>query len=357
MYETARELVAAERKLGIEAYIVDPRAPKPTPASTKTIMCPHCKKEFPIGGANRSAFDMPRPPAWAEDRGVCAAPPDFALRSDVIVSHSGLHGGFEGCKAPRVHIAHGRPNSSYRIERDGQTPIYKTYREFQQDERWKAIITLWPGYEDFWSLVFPRVEQFQPFVDLSYWTPGDTDYDFNGKAGSPNVVVADIWRMDKDPFFPINGFANFAESYSDAKLHLFGLDSNPRGRETLLDVLEGRGVLGQTSGMIEDLLPIYRAADIVITPHRIATRTVREALACGTQVVGDKANPYTPYVADMEDPKAYGAAIAQAWEDLKEDREGREKSNRDVAEREFDVTVTAEQFVELFEELTDREAA
>ena len=138
LYETARELVLAERELGINAHIVDPRPTAKEIDGKQQIRaqkakCPKCKTDFNLVLEKK---DIPtRPPAWAGDRGVCIAPLKFALGSDIIVSHSGLDPRFKDCQVPRIHVAHGRPNSSYRIERDGETPIYTTYYEMNKDKR------------------------------------------------------------------------------------------------------------------------------------------------------------------------------------------------------------------------------
>jgi hypothetical protein len=45
------------------------------------------------------------------------------------------------------------------------------------------------------------------------------------------------------------------------------------------------GNMGEWQGWVKGLAHVYRAATMVITPHAIDTRTVREAMACGCPVV------------------------------------------------------------------------
>ena len=361
MYETARELVFAERKLGINAHIFDPRSTKQQTkgkkqvVNAKKISCPKCKHDFKI----QDTQDIPTAPsAWTGDRGVCVCDLEFALKSDVIVSHSGApEDMFKDCQVPRIHVAHGRPNSSFRIEQSGQTPIYTMYKKFNEDPRWKYMITLWEGYEQYWKLVFPEVKTFLPFVDLKEWSFEESDYDFGGNKGSINVVVTDIWRMDKTPFHVLNAFVLFAEQNPGAKIHFYGLDPNGRGRDTLLDCLKERGILGETAGMVLNLKEVYRAADMLITPHTIATRTVREALACGLNVVAGLGNPYTEYNAYDEDLIAFSDMMNVSWNDWKNNKQANRDANRLMAENSFDVQTTAKKFIELFNELAGREAA
>ena len=361
MYETARELVFAERKLGINAHIFDPRPTKNQTKGSKQITnaqkvsCPKCKHDFQTGGLQ----DIPTAPsAWTGDRGVCVCDLEFALKADVIVSHSGVPDEqFKDCPAPRIHIAHGRPNSSFRIEQSGQTPIYSMYKTFNDDPRWKYMITLWEGFEQYWKLVFPEVKTFTPFVDLDEWTVEENDYDFGGNKGDINVVVSDIWRLDKTPFHVLNAFVLFAEKHPGAKIHFYGLSPDGRGRDTLLNALKERGILGETAGMVLNLKEVYRAADMLITPHTIATRTVREALACGLNVVAGLGNPYTEYTAYDEDLIAFSDMMDVSWTDWKNNKQANQDANRLTAEKSFDVQTTAKKFIGLFNELVGREAA
>ena len=354
MYETARELVLAERRLGINAHIVDPRpteeqAKGKSQKQIKKIKCPKCKSDFDMILSERP---MPHgPKGWTEDRGVSIAPHSFLYESDVIVSHSGLGDNFNDCNVPRIHVAHGRPNSSYRIEQSGQTPIYSIYKKMNDDPKWKVMVTLWPSFKKYWELIFKDVRAFNSFVDLDHWQRTDELYDFGGKKGDVNVVITDIWRMDKDPFHVVNAFALFAEKVPNAKLHVYGLSPNSRGRDVLFYSLNEKGFMGEMKPHVDDLKPIYSAADMLITPHNMATRTVRESLACGTQLIAGSGNPFTSYTADPEDLEAYSNVMERASIDWKNDKEACIIRNRKIAEKEFNAMDTAQQFVNLFNEI------
>jgi glycosyltransferase involved in cell wall biosynthesis len=323
MYETVRELVAEERKQGVDAWIYDPRT---------------------HGDPANAA------PAWTEDRGVCTVPKRFLPTADLFVSHSGLEGPpFEQLSIPRIHVAHGRPNSSYRIERSGQTPIYTCYAQMHNDPRWKMMVTFWPGYEQYLGMLFPDVRVVPAFVDLDHWMPGSVDpYDFAGKGGEKNVAVTDIWRKDKDPFFVLHAMRLLYERRSDIKVHVYGLDPNDqKGAAVLVIQLREIGALGDVKPLVQDLRPVYEAADCVATPHTIATRVVRETLAMGTQLAAGAGNPYTPYQANIEDLSAFAEVIEQAVDDAGPYRTGR---NRQMAQDEFDVRRSVSLFLELAEE-------
>ena len=77
LYESAREIVAAEVQLGESAYIVDPQQPR-------------FDRGAPIGNG-------------------------LVEQADVIVSHSGLNS-YNNCGKPVIRCLHGRPESSFLLE-------------------------------------------------------------------------------------------------------------------------------------------------------------------------------------------------------------------------------------------------
>jgi len=356
LYETARDLVAAERKLGVDARIVDIRNAVITSPSTvkPAFTCPRC-------GFTQLQVVTPEQtlPDWVEDRGVVKAPLTWLDEVDVICSHTGMPPTLpHGAKAPRVHVAHGRPRSSFLLGKFQNNHVWQAYEQYAKNDKWKALVTLWPGFARYWELVFPRqVCEFDPFVDLDRWNCwriDESNYAFgNSTKTGPNIVISDIWRMDKDPFHCLFAFAAFAKSYPDARLHVYGIDpADHAALSPILRALAKRGVLGEVKGKVDNLVEIYNTADMLLTPHTIATRTIREAMACGLTVVAGGKQPYTLYGTDAEDLDKYASEMARAWTDVSNHREARRSDTRSAAEALFDPMKTAMQFVELFKEVS-----
>ena len=311
LYETSRELVAAERDLGHDARIMDPNAR-------------HSDRGVPVTGCD-----------------------EFLSQCDVIVSHSGLSKQMLASGKPVVQVRHGRPRSTFLIESAGEGAIYTYVRNARKDKQSVAWVTFWPEHKAYWELLLEReVHVIAPPVDLKVWTPeGPTGYDFHGQKGAVNVVVSDMWRKDETPFDVINAFAVFAKTCVGAKLHIYGTVKDVKPLPALLAPLKERGWLGEMPGHVTGLANVYRAADMLITPHRIATRTVREALACGCQVVmgGGK---FTPYVGHPEDVTAFAEQMHVAACD-RGDAGGRIRKNRQTAADCFDSLKSAAQLVEI----------
>lgn len=301
LYETTRDVVAGLRARGVDARLVDP---------TRAQNALH--------------------PTGTEDRGAPFADLAWALTADVIVNHSGLGKELEASPQPIVHVAHGRPRSSFLTEASGSTPIYAYHYAKNRDARFKAIVTFWPEHVPYLQVMFPdkRVAYVQSSVDLAAWSPdGPTGYTFHGKKGRINVVCTDPWREDVDPFVAVNAFAIWAREMKDAKLHLYAAHGEKPGWKSLLRRLADDGTLGEVQPWVSGLAHVYRAASCMVTSHVIATRSVREAMACGCPVVT------IPGVVLNGVRSTFAAAL-----EMPRDMVRRE------AEQRFDPRVTAQQF-------------
>lgn len=262
LYETTRELVAGLRTMGVDSRLVD---------------IPQANKVYPSGYPH------------TEDRGALVASMQWAVTADVVVNHSGYDNTpIAETGQPIVHVAHGRPRSSFLSEVNGTgAPIYSYHYGKNADPRWRAVVTFWPEHKPYLEVMFPAkpVRVVQAPVDLEAWTPGPARYDFHGQKAEINVVCTDMWREDVDPFLPLNAFALWARG-KQAKLHLYAKPANLRGYSALIKRLQDDGTMGVCHGRVEKGLDeIYRAADFVLTANEIDTRTVREAKACGCPVV------------------------------------------------------------------------
>lgn len=313
LYETTRELVCALRKKGVDSRIVDP---------TYATNALHPKTD--------------------SDRGAPLEGSDaFAKEADILVNHSGLGKDIEELDIPTIQVAHGRPASSFKCEATGSTPIYSYYYRKNSDPRVKALVTFWEQHRAYWSVLFPDTPIYYvpSCVDLKAWSPdGPSGYQFSGKKGKINVVSADPVRIDIDPYESLNAFALWARNQEGAKLHVYGQNYNgKRGWTALLRRIADDGNLGEMKGWVNGLEHVYRAADMVITPHSINTRTVREAMACGCPVVR------------VRDIHRDGTKLTFA-------KNASRARIRAEAERQFDPAMTAEAFIRVLDGIERRAA-
>lgn len=385
LYETTRELAEAEIDLGHDARLVD----------TRKLTIPWQVETSPTG-KSLMRFDVtapdPPPKPGTRDRGVLVADESWMDEADVIQSHRGLartEGEGHQPDVPTVHLIHGMPHYSFKLGEMGKGEIYMRNREIAHNPAYQTIVTMWDRYVPYWELVFGegRVKYVPSWVDLKRFRPGDSGYDFMGLRAKVNVLVADFWREMIDPFHAMNAFALFAKTHPDVRMHVFGLDNRQHLRqgffETLLDVggtdtlpdrqalatdmlrarradlpaiakrfnaiqqKSGRGILGATAPIVSFMDQVYPACDVLLTSKNTESRVVKEAMACGCQVVGATGLPCTPYTADAEDIPAYATAIGRAVADIGPKAVQR---NRKYAMDHYDVRESAKMMVNICKE-------
>lgn len=258
LYETTRELVANLRALGVDSRMVDP-APR---------------------------ADVKKPEN--EDRGALYASMGWGVDADLIVNHSGFDSTPLGnTKQPWVLVAHGRPRSGFLSEVRGSTPCYSWKGNKNKDDRLKSVVTFWPEHVPYWQFIMPDkpIVYIPPSVDLDAWKyEGPMGYSFHGKKGRINLVITDPIRDDIDWFYPLQAAGLFAREVEGVKVHIYGRLGKTRGHDALIRRIQDDGNMGEIQPWVTGLDNVYRAASAMLTANEIATRSVRESLACGCPV-------------------------------------------------------------------------
>lgn len=291
LYHTAKELVQAERLIGIDARFIN-----------------FYEK---YGGIKQDGNFKTEDIKWA-------------YSTDILVRHSAIPTHLQCAGIPIVMAMHGRPESSFRIEQQKNNPIITAFVSKVQDCRYKAFITFWPEYIDIWSKMIPKEKLF--------YVPATVDLEefqlIKKSHEGCNILIADLWREDVTPFNMIFAAGKFAKKYN-AKVNIVGLGNDCiKAVAPFLSGLKKDGVLGSVAAQMRDMPKYYAAADIVVTPHVIATRIIREALSSGVPVVAGSGCKYTPYTANPMDINNFAKAIERCWED-------KEQQPRKISEKEF----------------------
>lgn len=259
LYETTRELVAGLRELGVDSRMVDPSPRK----------------------------DVVKPDN--EDRGAPYATMGWGVDADIIVNHSGFDTTpLANTKQPWILVAHGRPRSGFLSEVKGSTPCYSWKGNKNKDDRCKAVVTFWPEHIPYWQFMMPDkpIHCVPPSVDLETWKlDGPKGYSFHGKKGRLNIVITDPIRDDVDWFYPLQAAGLFAREVQGVKIHVYGRIGKTRGHDALIRRIQDDGNMGEIQSWVTGLENVYRAASVMLTGNEIATRSRREAQACGCPVV------------------------------------------------------------------------
>jgi FkbM family methyltransferase len=206
--------------------------------------------------------------------------------ADILVRHTAIPNYLENAGIPMVMALHGRPESSLKLDESGHTPVVEGMFNKSQDCRYKAFVTFWAEHVDFWSRIVPpeKLHVIPAMVDLMQWRPGCKKFDLGENAGNPNILIADIWRDDVTPFEEIMAVADWIKNKCpNARLHLAAAPMG-KGAMAFFHALGREKILGTVCGQMRDIKGLYEACDVVVTPHRIATRIRREAQAMAVPV-------------------------------------------------------------------------
>lgn len=267
----------------------------------------------------------------------------WAYGADILVRHSAIPTHLQCAGIPIVMAMHGRPESTFRLEQQHNQPLVTTFANKVKDCRHKAFITFWPEYIDVWSNIIPKEKLFYvpATVDLEEFQPNQKSHE------GCNILIADLWREDVTPFNMIFAAGKFAKKYN-AKVNIVGLGNDcVKAISLFLAGLKKEGVLGNVASQMRNMQKYYSESDIVVTPHIIATRIIREALACGVPVVAGSGCQYTPYTANPMDIPAFTKAIEECWED-------KSQTPRNTAEASFNLEQAGQAAKKVFEKVLEK---
>jgi SAM-dependent methyltransferase len=308
-YATVKDMIDAERAVGIDAQFI----------ATSV----NSKKETEFAELQEDGWLKTVDHTWA--RGA-----------DILMRHSCIPASYLNLGIPIMMSLHGRPESTFIIEYDGMMRIYQLMAEVKNDYRYKGWITFWKEHEFFHKQKLPKdkVYYVPAMVDLDEYNPEGKATNFAERGGEPNILIADMWRHDMTPYTMLYAAALFKEKYCpDAKVQIFGVPK--KKADTVIRLMKANGVIGNMTHRVWPMGNVYRAGDLLITPHNIATRVVRESLACGIPIVAGSANKFTKYKADPRDIESFAKQINKCWQKIKESPGQLQSIARKTAEREF----------------------
>lgn len=311
LYHTAKELVLAERLVGIDARFID------------------CDGKSKQKDGDFETEDL-----------------KWAYKADILVRHSVIPTHLQSAGIPVVLALHGRPESSVRLEQSNAMKVMSSLHNKAKDARYKGYVTFWLEYKEIWSRMIPEEKMFYvpAMVDLKEYSPSNKPFDFGGYNSSPNVLISDLWREDVMPFNVLFAAAKFVEGCG-GKVHIAGIPKEwLLAMSPFLTTMRKKGLLGYIFGQITFIKGMYTASDILVTPHIIATRSVRESLASGIPIVAGTGNKYTTHTANPMDIEEFAKAIHRCWKDKKQ-------NPRKIAEAAFGLKQSGEAMKKVLEKI------
>lgn len=324
IYEAARDMVRADVQRGHLVSFVD------------------------VGPTRGDGQQEPAQVGAIDDRGgfrLVTMPQVWADSADLLVYHSGVPDNWVvRSQAPIVLFVHGRPLATFRPEQNLQPRNGYTLLHALGDwPRIKKIVYAWPEFTAYWRNVVPE-EKLAPLdwpaVDLERFSPDGPKHEFAQEhRGRVNALIADAWREDVDCFEIANGAIEATRRIPGMKVHFYSVETIPGTSNlppcwsVLLSELAYRGASGEINARQPNMDQVYRAVDFVMSPNRIVTRIIGEALACGVPVLAAKGCKVTPYTADIFDPEEVAGVAERLVADLREDPERVRQECLDTAQR------------------------
>ena len=284
---TAIDMVMAERKAGIDSILIDYDGKKP------------CMVGLTSGE-------------------VVTVGPSKAHDADIIVRHSAIPPSIEALNKPQVMCLHGRPEYTFLLHHGPKKmAVIDEYLKCAKDPRYRGFINFWKEHQAYIERLLPgtKIDFVPAMVNMETYNPDGMRYEYGKDGGSPNILICDMFREDVSPFAVLMAAAEYCRKYNPkAKINIYGLQrQNENPVKVLIDNLKAEGIVNQAKPLTKDMDMVYRANDILVTPHRIATRVIREALASGLPIVAGMGCPYTKWAADARDTDGFAKRMNECW--------------------------------------------
>jgi len=330
IHSAARDLILAERSVGIDSNYID------------------------WGSEKDATFSR----VWLKDGKIESVSPDWAYEADILVHHSCIPERIEKLEKPTVMYLHGRPEYSFILDWENKTGCLREEMHRTTLSRYKKFITFWKSHLSTWRYLLPKADlaYVSPPIDLEAYKIEGKKYQFTEKEkGSPNILICDMWREDITPFNTVIAALKFVEKYCPtAKIHVIAVPV-PGKDNPVIDPMFGElrktYHLGKIATIVSNLDEIMRACDFMISPIGIETRTILEATAIGLPVVAGTKNPLGLYTADPRCIDDTVSAIKKCWNSIKNYKGDIKQDTRKKLEENFGLEHTGNMVKKIYEEV------
>ncbi len=327
IYTMARDLILAERSVGMESNFID-----------------YGSEE----GATHSRV-------WLKDGEIETVSPEWAITdANILVHHSAIPQKVLATGKPVVFYLHGRPEYTAMMDWKKAGKHLAAHEAKFHNPQYKKFITFWESHLEQWSIMFPdaQLECVTPPIDLSKYSLDGKKCDLSEQDnGNPNILICDMWREDITPLNTILAAIRFAKIYCPtAKIHIAAVPfpKSDNSMDLLFHNFKKSGVVGKVVTIIKNIDELMRACDILVTPLGIETRTVLEASALGLAVVAGTGSLLSNFTSDPRDIVGTADAINNCWQDIKR-RTTMKKDNRTEFETRYGLKITGEEIKTIYE--------
>lgn len=340
MYETVRELIAAENQIeGVLAGLCE----TPSPEAPQSVV-----KRAAEGGRVDPFHEELRTQDWG-----------WAMKwADIHMIHTTMSNRVAELK-PKAFFAHGTCEACLDNELlpgDKRKSFTSTVNWI---ERFEASFVTSKRAEKLWS-VFDhcgdKIHRVTKGIDLSWWQRSPTKQDLDGE---PSILYGEIWRNIKHPLYLLYAVNDLYKENKEIRLNVWGANIQVAVWKEIIERAYFSNFLGKQGvrGIVDYPEHYYTRGDVYFGSaiYGDLSRSMQEAMACGCPVVTWDSDAYGDQHAyryakafDIED---LAVTLMEVADEVMDDREGVAAKCRNIAERYFDVNVEAKQIVDVLRQV------
>lgn len=341
MYETVRELIAAENQ--IEGVLAGMCA-VPAEGTSKRETARYLQ-----GGMT----DINHPEMRTQDWG-------WAYKfADVHVIHYTFDKRLGKLK-PKVFMAHGTPEAVLEGSLKDKDPGNSLLSGAEWINKFEGTIVTSQRGKMFWGAFDPtggsKMHVVNKGIDLAWWQKSGTIRDL---PGEPSVLYGEVWRGIKHPALLFYAMDELYKRNDQARLNAWSLTVKRNLWTAFIGQADFWKFMGQDNipGVVDYPEHYYSRGDVLVSPvtYGDVSRVAQEAMACGCPVVSWDTDPHGenyPYkmakgfdIMDMADK------IEEAYNEVLDDKEAVAKKCRKIAETYWDINEEARSIVQILRKI------
>ena len=344
MYETVRELIAAENRIdGVLAGM----CAVPNEGASKREAARYIQ-----GGMT----DVMHPEMRTQDWGWAYKFADVHM----------IHYTFDkrlGKLKPKVFMAHGTPEAVLESSLQTTDRAQALLSGAEWTNKFEGTIVTSQRGKLFWGAFAEdpsKIHVVNKGIDLEWWQRSGSKRDLRGE---PSVLYGEVWRGIKHPALLFYAMDELYKRNDQARLNAWALSMKRRLWESFIEQAGFTKFLGQDNipGIEDYPEHFYSRGDVLVSPviYGDLSRVAQEAMACGCPVVSWDTDPYGenyPYkVAKGFDVRSMADKIEEAYNEVLDDREGVAAKCRQTAETYFDINEEAKSIVQILRKIVSEQ--
>jgi hypothetical protein len=344
MYETVRELIAAENK--IEGVLAGMCAIPPQGASKRETA------RYVQGGMT----DVVHPEMRTQDWGWGYKFGDIHL----------IHYSFDkrlGKLKPKVFMCHGTPEAVLESGLKTEDKANSLLSGAEWINKFEASIVTSQRAKQFWGVfdsTGDKMHVVNKGIDLAWWKKTATTQDLTGE---PSVLYGEVWRGIKHPALLFFAMDELYKRNAQARLNAWSLTTNQALWKGFIGQADFWKFMGQDNipGVVDYPEHYYSRGDVLVSPVTAGdlSRVAQEAMACGCPVISWDTDPHGenyPYKsAKGFDTMDMADKIQEAYGEVLDDREGVAAKCRKIAEQYFDIDEEARSIVQILRKVVSEQ--